>query len=497
MGDIKGFLKVKRKASVYRPVCERLKDYREVGVIPVALHSEEQASRCMDCGTPFCHWGCPIGNYIPEWNDLVFHKHWEKAFQLLLATNNLPEITGRICPAPCEYACVLGINDDPVTIRENELAIIEYAFKHNIIKPNPPKKRTKKSIAVVGSGPAGWSCADQLNKAGHKVVVFERDDKIGGIMRYGIPDFKLEKWVLDRRIKILQKEGIEFKTDCLVGEVYPISKLKKEFDVICLACGCAEPRDLKIEGRDLRGIYFAMDYLIQSNRRIAGVRHKTSAGIRQSSVTDEKIASDELIDAKDKKVVVIGGGDTGADCVGVAHRQGASCVVQIELLPKPPECRTSDFPWPKYPMLLKFSTSHEEGGERVWTVLTKKFIGENGRVKKLSCARVDFSQKDESGCPIMKEIPGTEFEIEADLVILALGFLYPQKKPIIEELNLKLDSPGNVKTGPDFMTSVKDIFSCGDMHRGQSLIVWAISEGRRAAHFIDKYLMGRSNLPAI
>lgn len=478
MGDIKGFLKVKRKTSQYRPVCERVKDYCEVCILPKEEHSKEQASRCMDCGTPFCHWGCPIGNYIPEWNDAVFGRHWKKAFLLLNATNNLPEITGRICPATCEYSCVLGINDDPVTIREDELAIIEYAFSHGIIKPRPPKKRTGKRVAVIGSGPAGLACADQLNKAGHKVTVFERDDKMGGILRYGIPDFKLEKWILDRRLKILEKEGVKFKINTDVGVDLSARKLSQEFDAVCLACGSRTPRDLKIEGRDLSGIHFAMDYLTQSNKKIAGLNFE----------------ADKLINAKGKQVVVIGGGDTGADCVGVASRQGASCVIQIELLAQPPECRTKDFPWPKYPMLLKTSTSHEEGAKRQWQISTKKFTGDGSAVKKLSCAKVEFT-KDGLGCPVIKEIPGTEFEIEADLVILALGFLHPEKKGLIEELNLELDSRGNVKTGQDFMTSAKGVFSAGDMHRGQSLIVWAISEGRRAAHYIDKYLMGETRLP--
>jgi glutamate synthase (NADPH/NADH) small chain len=480
MGDIKGFLKLKRRIAEYRPVCVRVKDFCEVSILPGSEHSQEQASRCMDCGTPFCHWGCPIGNYIPEWNDLVFRRLWEEAFLLLDATNNLPEITGRICPAPCEYSCVLGINDDPVTIREDELAIIEYAFKKGLLGRKPSAGRTGKKIAVIGSGPAGLSCAAQLNQAGHKVVVFERDDKIGGILRYGIPDFKLEKRILDRRLKILEKEGIEFKAGVNVGIEYSISKLQDEFDAICLACGSRQPRDLEIEGRGLKGIHFAMDYLIQANRRVAG----------------EKIEPLELIDAKGKRVVVIGGGDTGADCVGVACRQGANCIVQIELLPKPAECRTEDFPWPSYPMILKTSSSHEEGVERQWSILTKKFIGENNKVKKLSCIKVDF-RKDASGCPLMQEMEKSEFEIEADLVILALGFLHPQKKGVIEDLNLDLDKRQNVKTDENFMTSKKGIFSCGDMRRGQSLVVWAIAEGRRAAHHIDKYLIGESSLAVI
>ena len=480
MGDIKGFLKVKRQPAKYRPVCERLKDYGEVNLVPKEGHSKEQASRCMDCGTPFCHWGCPIGNYIPEWNDYLFHGHWEKAFALLNSTNNLPEITGRICPAHCEYACVLGINDDPVTIREDELAIIEYAFKKGLIGGALPKKRIGKKVAVIGSGPAGLSCADQLNKVGHRVVVFERDDKIGGIMRYGIPDFKLNKAILDRRIKILEKEGIEFRVGINVGVDIAVTKLEKDFDAACLAVGSRVARDLKIEGRGLKGIHFAMDYLIQSNRRVAG----------------ERIPQDKLIDAKGKKVVIIGGGDTGADCVGTAHRQAASCVVQIELLPQPSECRTQEYPWPKYPLLLKTSTSHQEGGNREWLVLTKKFIGNAGHVSKLSCVRVDFSAKDTKACPIMREVPGSEFEIEADLVILAMGFLCPEKKGMIEGFGLELDARGNVKTGANFMTSVQGVFAAGDMHRGQSLIVWSISEGRRAAHFIDKYLMQETILPA-
>jgi len=477
MGDVRGFLKVKRQNVQYRPVCERVKDFQDVTILPSGEHSKEQASRCMDCGTPFCHWGCPISNYIPEWNDLGFRGRWQKAFQLLDATNNFPEITGRLCPALCEYACVLGINDEPVTIRENELNIIEYAFKSGLIKPNPPQKRTGKEIAIIGSGPAGLSCADQLNQAGHLVVVFEKDKRIGGMLRYGIPDFKLEKWILDRRLEILKKEGIVFVSGMNVGVNYTVEKLRKDFAAVCLAIGCRVPRDFppkadpptaeKIEGRKLKGIYFALDYLIQANKRVSG----------------EKIAADKLIDAKDKKVVVIGGGDTGADCVGIAHRQGAKCVVQIELLAKPPECRTPDYPWPEYPLLCKTSTSHEEGGVREWSVSTKKFIGEKGWVKKLLCSRV------------AQETAGREFEIEADLVILALGFLHPEHNGLVKDLGLELDTKGNVKTDENYMTKVLGVFSAGDMHRGQSLVVWAISEGRKAAHYIDKYLMGETYLP--
>lgn len=477
MGELRGFLKVESKTTESRPVCERVKDFREVGTLATCDHYKEQASRCMDCGTPFCHWGCPVGNYIPEWNDLMFRGNWEKAWQLLEATNNLPEITGRLCPATCEYACVLGIDDDAVTIRENELAIIEHAFKKGWVKVHPPLRRTGKTIAIVGSGPAGLVCADQLNQAGHNVVVFERDDKIGGILRYGIPDFKLEKRIIDRRTEILEKEGIKFITNVNVGENYSAKKLLKEFDAICLAGGSRTPRDLNIPGRNLSGIHFALDYLIQANKRAAG----------------EKIPQEKLINAKGEKVVVIGGGDTGADCVGTAHRQGASCVVQIELLPKPSECRSPDCPWPKYPLILKTSTSHEEGGERQWSIATKEFQGENGGVKKLSCVRVEF-EKDGQGQSVTKEIKGSEFEIEVDLVILALGFLHPEKKGLLEELSFELDSRGNIKTNENYMTSIKKVFCAGDMRRGQSLIVWAISEGRKAAHSIDKHLMGKTNL---
>ncbi len=471
MGDPKGFLKVKRTTAEYRPVCERVKDYRNVSVLRAEDKSREQASRCMDCGTPFCHWACPTGNYIPEWNDLVFHGHWQAALDLLSASNNLPEITGRVCPALCEYACVLGLNDDAVTVRENELAIVEFGFKHKLIRPAPPKKRTGKTVAVIGSGPSGLVCADQLNRAGHKVIVFERDRKMGGILRYGIPDFKLEKSILDRRIDIWKKEGIEFKPGINVGIDYPAEKLLKEFDAVCLCGGSRVPRDLKIEGRQLSGIYFALDYLSASNRGVSG----------------EEILPEQAIDAQGKQVVVIGGGDTGSDCVGTAHRQQAACVVQIEVLPQPPACRPENMPWPVYPLILKTSSSHEEGGQRHWAVLTKRFIGQNGKVNSLECVRVNF-EKDEKGCQQMKEVLGSEFIIPADLVIIAAGFLHPEHTGLLEKLKLEFDQRGNVKTGADYMSSIPKVFSAGDMHRGQSLVVWAISEGRNAAQAIDKYL---------
>ncbi|MFA6431532.1 MAG: glutamate synthase subunit beta [Candidatus Margulisiibacteriota bacterium] len=471
MGNPKGFLKTKRQKTEYRPVCERVKDFERVFVLRGDAESRDQASRCMDCGTPFCHSGCPVGNYIPEWNDLMHNRNWERAFELLNATNNMPEVTGRVCPALCEAACVLGINDDPVTIRENELALIERAFKKGTIKANPPKHKTGKKIAIVGSGPAGLSCAAQLNQAGHKVVVFEKDEKIGGIMRFGIPDFKLEKKILDRRIKLWEEEGIEFKTGANIGKDLSVIKLSKEYDVLCLAGGSRMPRDLKVPGRELKGVYFAMDFLKQSNERVVG-----SKGLW-----------DEEMDAKDKKVVVIGGGDTGSDCVGTAHRQGADCVIQIEIMPKPSEERTDAYPWPKYPLILKTTSSHEEGGERKWSVMTKEFVGEKS-VRGIKCVQVDEK---------FKEVPGTEFEIEADLVLLALGFTGPEKEGMLTELGIELDDRGNVKTDLKYMTSQKGVFSAGDMRRGQSLIVWAIAEGRRAAHFIDEYLMRESSLPIL
>ncbi|MFA5143459.1 MAG: glutamate synthase subunit beta [Candidatus Omnitrophota bacterium] len=464
MGDVKGFLKIARQNGRCRPVCERLLDFGRVSMPRPDEQSREQASRCMDCATPFCHWACPLGNYVPEWNDHIFHDNWKEALILLDAANNLPEITGRVCPALCEYSCVLGLNDDAVTIRENELAIIEYGFRNGLIKPVPVKKRTGKKIAVIGSGPAGLSCAAQSNRAGHSVIVFERDGKPGGILRYGIPDFKLEKELLDRRIDIWEKEGIVFKTGVNAGVDYPAGRLLDEFDAVCLCCGSRLPRDLKIEGRELKGIYFAMDYLTQSNRRVSG----------------ERMPHNELIDAKGKKVVVIGGGDTGADCVGTAHRQGASCVAQIEVLPKPGAERTADCPWPGYPNLLKKTSSHEEGGERHWSVTTKRFAGENGSVKKLFC-----------------ETGGKELEIEADLVILAIGFLHPEHSVLLKDLFIEFDKRGNVRAEDGYKTSAKKVFAAGDMRRGQSLVVWAISEGRRSAYHIDRYLEGESDLPLI
>jgi len=470
--DVKAFLKTARRSSEYRPVTERVSDYKDVVIARPDDSSKEQASRCMDCGTPFCHWGCPLGNVIPEWNDLVMSGKWQKAFDLLRATNNFPEITGRVCPALCEAACVLGLNDEPVTVRENELAVIEYAFKTGYIKPRNINNRTGKKVAVVGSGPAGLACADELNAMGHSVTVFERDAKAGGFMRYGIPDFKLEKWILDRRVDLMEKEGVEFVFGTSVGsDKYKTEKLLKGFDAVCLACGSRTPRDINIDGRNSKGIYFAVDYLSQSNRKVSG----------------ENI-SGEIIDAKDKKVVVIGGGDTGSDCVGTANRQGAKSVLQIEVMPQPSESRACDYPWPLYPLILRTSSSHKEGVERKWSVLTKRFFAENGHVKKLQCANVAVIKNSTTGNLEMKEVPGTEFDVEADLVVIAAGFLHTEKTALISEMNLALDARGNVKTDDKYKTSCDKVFSAGDMRRGQSLVVWGIYEGRQAAKRIGEYL---------
>ncbi len=478
MGDARGFLKTPRQQAKYRPIKERIKDYKDVVSLREERLSKEQASRCMDCGTPFCHGSCPLGNYIPEWNDFLFHGNWHRALKLLEDTNNLSEVTGRVCPALCEYSCVLALNSDAVTIRENELSIIEFGFKNNLIRPKKITHRTGKKVAVVGSGPAGLSCAVQLNRAGHSVTIFERDQNPGGILRYGIPDFKLEKHLLDRRIAVWKKEGIAFKTGIDIGKGYKTEKLLEDFDVVCLCCGSRVPRDINIEGRNLKGIHFAMDYLIQSNKR----------------VSKESLANEVAIDTKGKNVVVIGGGDTGSDCVGTANRQDAARVIQIEIMPRPAECRTKDYPWPGYPMILKNTSSHEEGSVRDWSVLTKCFLGENGSLKKLCCVRVEFV-KENSSCPVMREVAGSEFEIEADLAIIAAGFLHTQHDGLVKELDLKLDKRGNIETDFSYMSSREKVFSAGDMRRGQSLVVWAIAEGRNCAHYIDKYLMGESSLP--
>jgi len=419
----------------------------------------------MDCGTPFCHWACPLNNLIPEWNDHAYRGRWQGAFLLLDETNVLPEVTGRVCPALCESACVLGVNYSAVTIRDNELAIIEKAFKEGYIKARKNIKRTGKKAAVIGSGPAGISAAYHLNRAGHSVTVYEKENRPGGFMRYGIPDFKLEKSILDRRINLLKEEGIIFKTGISAGTDIKAEELLKNYDAICVAAGCRKERDLAIPGRELAGIHQAVSYLKQSNMRVA-----------------KDTINGETIFAEGKKVVVIGGGDTGADCVGTANRQGALCVVQIEIMPKPPETRPDHQPWPKYPMIFKTSTSHEEGSDRQWSVLTKSFYGENGKVKGINCVRVEFSGGK------FNEIPGSDFKLEADLVLLAMGFTGPVKEGLIDGLGVELDARGNVKKDEDGKTSVEKVFAAGDVSRGPSLIVWAIAEGKKTAAGIDRYL---------
>jgi len=478
MGKVTGFLEIQRQTATRRPVEERIKDYSQVYCEPADELVQTQGARCMDCGIPFCHTGCPLGNIIPDWNDLVYQNRWREAIEVLHKTNNFPEFTGWVCPAPCETACVLGINDDPVTIKLIELSVITHAFREGWIKPQPPKVRTGKTVAVIGSGPAGLACAAQLNKAGHTVTVFERADRIGGLLTYGIPDFKLEKSLVQRRLDLMAEEGIHFKPNSHVGFNVPVDELRQKFDVLVLCGGATQARDLPVPGRELDGIHFAMEFLPQQNKRAAG-----------------EVVSGKEVTAKGKHVVILGGGDTGSDCHGTAIRQGALSVRSWELLPKPPAERTSSMPWPYWPMILRTSTSHEEGGERDWSVSTKYFSGSQGKVKKLHAVRIEFGPADGTGRRPMNDVPGSEFEVRADLVLLALGFLGPEQNGMIQQLGLKLDGRGNVAADRDYMTSVPGIFSAGDMRRGQSLVVWAISEGRQCARGVDKFLMGSSELP--
>ncbi|MDP4090540.1 MAG: glutamate synthase subunit beta [Bacillota bacterium] len=473
MGKVTGFKEYKRMAPGKRPVEERVKDYKEITISLPGDMLKEQGARCMDCGTPFCNWGCPLGNLIPDFNHMVYKDQWERAYKRLSLTNPFPEFTGRICPAPCEGSCTLGVNRDPVTIEQMEYSIIERAYKEGWVKPEPPKVRTGKKVAVIGSGPSGLGVAVRLNSYGHIVTVFEKDDEVGGLMRYGIPDFKLEKRVVERRVAVMKEEGINFITGCEIGRDKAASELLKEFDAVVLAGGCALPRDLKVEGRELKGFHFAMEYLTQQNRRNAS----------------KPVTVDE-IDAKDKVVIVIGGGDTGSDCIGTARRQGAKEVIQYEIMPKPPVERNDTMPWPEYPMTLKTSTSHEEGCVREWLVNTKKVEGYKGVVKALHGVRV-YWEKDDSGRMVMKEVEGSEFVQKADLILLAMGFLGPKKEGMLEELKVNFDGRGNVVTDENYMTNVKGLFATGDMKTGQSLVVRALSEGLKTAEAVDKYLMSR------
>ncbi len=479
MGKPTGFLEFERELPKKRDPKERINDYNEVDAAIDTNIGVKQASRCMDCGTPFCHSGCPLGNIIPEFNDAVYQSNWKLAYEILVSTNNFPEFTGRICPAPCEASCVLGINKPPVTIEYIEKMIIEKAFEEGYVKPRVPAARTQKKVAVIGSGPSGLAAAAQLNYAGHFVTVFERADEAGGLLRYGIPDFKLDKQVLDRRIDLMKEEGVRFQLNATVGESVSIEQLKDEFDAIVLCIGSTIPRDLSIPGRELKGVHFAMDFLTQQNRRVGG----------------KKIESEEIW-ATHKNVIVIGGGDTGSDCVGTSNRHHAKSVTQIEILSKPPKERTATMPWPSWPMILRTSTSHEEGCERKWSIVSKEFVGdEDGNLTGLKIAEVEVKSAGPGKPPSFVEIPGTEKVLPCELALLAMGFLHPQHTGLLDQLGVDYDERGNVKCHR-YQTSVESIFAAGDSRRGQSLVVWAISEGREAARAVDSYLMGSSLLEA-
>ena len=477
MGKITGFMEFERLAEPYEAPQARVGHWHEF----VARLSDEssgvQAARCMDCGTPFCMTGCPVNNIIPDWNDLVYRQDWKRAIDTLHSTNNFPEFTGRVCPAPCEAACTLNINNDPVGIKSIEHAIADKAFEMGWVAPKPPERRTGKRVAVIGSGPAGLACAQQLARAGHDVLVFEKADRIGGLLRYGIPDFKMEKHLIDRRIQQMAAEGVEFRTNQHVGVDVDTAQLVAEFDAVVLAGGAEFPRDLPVPGRNLSGVHFAMEFLPQQNRVVAG-----------DSVPDQIVATG-------KHVVVIGGGDTGSDCVGTSNRHGAKSVTQFELLPQPPEEENKPLVWPYWPIKLRSSSSHEEGCQRDWAVATKRFEGRDGKVERLIAARVAW-QKNPAGQTVMQELPGSEFELKADLVLLAMGFLGPVQTGAIEQLAVEKDPRGNVAADTEaYRTSTAKVFAAGDMRRGQSLVVWAIREGRQCARSVDEFLMGCSELP--
>jgi len=478
MGKPTGFLEYDRELPQQKNPKERIRDYKEVYLEFPDEKTLSQAARCMDCGIPFCHSGCPLGNIIPEFNDAVYHEDWERAYTILSSTNNFPEFTGRICPAPCEASCVLGINKPPVTIEHIEKTIVEKAYELNLVKPNPPTIRTGKKVAIVGSGPAGLAAAAQLNKAGHWVTVYERDEHPGGLLRFGIPDFKLEKWIVERRIEIMEEEGIVFKCNKEVGKNTDAREILEDSDAMVLCGGATDPRDLKIPGRELNGIHFAMDYLTQQNRRVKGKRFN----------------QDEEIKATDKHIIVLGGGDTGSDCVGTANRHRAKSITQIELLPKPPESRAKDNQWPEWPMILRTSSSHEEGCERSWSILTKEFIGDKkGNVKALRLVDIAWKKSKKDDRYTFVEIEGSEREIPCDMAFLAVGFIHPEHDGVLSKLGIDLSDSGNVMDD-HYKTNLDKVFTAGDMRRGQSLVVWAISEGREAACEVDRFLMGATSL---
>ena len=479
MGKPTGFIEIQRKKHPTRPVDERIHDWREVYLPSPTGDLMEQGARCMDCGIPFCHQGCPLGNLIPDWNDLVYKDKWRAAIDRLHATNNFPEFTGRLCPAPCEGSCVLGINNDPVTIKDIEVSIIDRAYAEGWVTPQLPATRTWKKVAVIGSGPAGLAAADQLNRAGHLVTVFEKSDRIGGLLRYGIPEFKMEKRILDRRLALMETEGVVFRPGVNVGVDVPMSRLQSDFDAILLAGGAEQPRDLPVPGRELKGIHVAMEFLTLQNRRCEG----------------DEIPDAEFISAKGRDVVIIGGGDTGADCLGTVHRQGARSVYQLELMPQPPEARAENNPWPTWPQIFRTSPAHEEGGERLYSVATHRFVGDKkGRVRALHASKVEIVRKD--GRMEFVPVAESDFEIKTDLVLLAMGFTGPARGPLLDDLGVAMTPRGNVGRDAAWMTNVRGVFTAGDMQRGQSLIVWAIAEGRSAARAIDQFLMNESQLPA-
>ena len=479
MGKPTGFIESGRQPPERRPAADRKGDYREFYQPWGEEKAKEQGSRCMDCAVPFCHMGCPLGNVIPEFNHQVYKGDWQGALETLLSTNNFPEFTGRVCPAPCETSCVLSINSDPVTIEYIEKEIVERGYENGWIKAAPPAKRTGKKVAVVGSGPAGLAAAQQLNRAGHLVTVIERAGYIGGLLTLGIPEFKLEKGVVQRRVDLMAEESIIFLTNTNVGVDYPVDRLLAEFDAVCLAIGSTQARDLDVPGRELAGVHLAMDYLAQQNRVLSG----------------EEISGDERIEAEGKRVVILGGGDTGADCLGTAIRQGAEVVHQLELLDEPPEQRPGNNPWPQWPKVLRSSPAHEEGGIRDYSVLTKSFTGSNGKLEKLHAVRVEWKEGASCGRPSMEEILGSEFEIETELTLLAMGFLHPEQGGILAQIGVDLDGRGNVAVDGNRMSSVPKVFAAGDAARGQSLVVWAISEGRETARAMDLFLMGETSLP--